>query len=90
MMEDIIFELTNAIVFDASVRQYRYRRALEARCLFQIERERQFEEFLAEKAGGKIDNHTLYQITYPDGTSFSIRCSDAYMYIGLGVNECCW
>ena len=91
MMEDIFCVLCRSVMCsDASVRQYGYRQALPVRPLFHIERDKEFEEMLAEKAGKKMDNHTLYEITYPDGTSFSIKFSDSRMYIGLGVDERPW
>ena len=72
------------------VKQYGYRRARIAHILLTIPRNECLEALLSEKAGKEKDNHTVYQVTLDDGTTFAIMCHDFEMYIGLGIKEERW
>ena len=82
--------LWNLSIKEIEVRQYPYRSANLKNVICEIERDEKLEGFLSQKSGKAIDNHTLYQVSYKDGSSFGIMCSDLSMRIGLIVEENCW
>ena len=73
-----------------TVHQYPYRSARVSHPLFVIERNDNLEKLLAEKSGKRLDNHTLYKVSFEDGNSFAIECSDFTMGIGVGITEKHW
>lgn len=74
----------------ATVKQYSYRSASIRHILLQIERNDDLESFLANKANKQTDNHTLYEVTFADGSTFAIECSDFAMRIGIGISIGSW
>ncbi len=74
----------------AKVKQYPYRTAQPINYLFEIPRDAELEDDLALHARAPKDNHTLYEISFEDGTGIVILCSDRVMNIGCGVNLRDW
>lgn len=72
------------------VKQYAYRTARLCHSLVNFPRNAQLERLLADKAGERADNHTVYKVVLGDGTEFAIQCHDDEMHIGLGVREGYW
>ena len=87
LAHDVIAELSWE---EVQVKQYRYRSAMVINQLFKINRDNELEQVLAKKSGEKMDNHTVYEIRYPDGSTFAIQCSDDFMAIGVGIDERIW
>lgn len=79
---DIIWQLN---LPGTQVKQYAYRTAHLRHSLVDFPRNAQLERLLADKAGKRADNHTVYQIILGDGTEFAIQCHDGEMRLGLGV-----
>ncbi len=78
----IIYQLTRE---DTKVLQYPYRSAQIKHTLISVSRKKSLEELLSQKSGEEKDNHTVYEVTLKDGTQYAVKCSDGYMYIGIGV-----
>lgn len=87
LLNDIKREVRKEAV---SVTQYRYRTAYVTHILLEMPRDDELEELLSKKSGKRIDNHTLYQLTFSDGENFSMLFSDRKMYLGLGVSKMNW
>ena len=79
------------IGFRVDVEQYRYRTARVNHILFSTVRDCFLETKLAERAGMRKDNHTVYKITNRDtNESIYIWFTDSSMHIGLDVIEGDW
>ena len=72
------------------VKQYRYRTAMLNHYIVTIPRDDELEALLAKAAETSADNHTVYELTFEDGASVAIMCSDGKMHFGLGVKESRW
>lgn len=83
--------LMSALRFEnCKVTQYPYRKARIIHTLVKVPRNDKIEKLLLKKAGKQQDNHTMYKITYEDGMSVVVMCSDSTMRLGIGVMEKSW
>ena len=87
LARDIMYHIDTK---EATVKQYSYRSARIRHLLLQIERNDKLEKLLSNKANKQTDNHTLYEVTFADGSTFAIECSDSAMRIGVGVSVASW
>lgn len=79
------------IGYRVDVEQYRYRTARVNHILFSTVRDCFLETKLAERAGMRKDNHTVYKVTSRDtNESIYIWFIDNSMHIGLDVIEENW
>lgn len=76
--------LMDRIRIEGTVKQYPYRTARVFERFFEIPRDqvRQLEEQLADAAGVRMDNHTVYEITSEDGNVMYIWFHDLSAYFG--------
>jgi hypothetical protein len=49
-----------------------------------------FLDNLCEITGKRLDNHTVYEIVYKDGSKYAVAYSDNNLYFGLSVIEEIW
>lgn len=74
---------------NTAVKQFRYRSATVRDRIISIPRDqfRETEELLAKAASAQIDNHTVYEITSPDGNAIYVLCSDHRVHFGFILEE---
>lgn len=80
------------IAFDRIVSHWPYRTAQVTDCMMTLDRGEQkvLEDKLAEAAGVRVDNHTVYGIIAVDGSAIYLEFSDLAVYVGLKVAERSW
>ena len=90
-LEHQLHYITMQVVSEhTQVKQYPYRTAHLNHTLMSFPRSQKLEERLAKKSGRCVDNHTVYEVTLSDGTTFAVFCHDSNMYLGLGVRQERW
>ena len=93
-VKDWLHELSSIIRRGATVTQFSYRTARVKHRLVDLDRNdddvMKFEVFLAESASTIRDNHTTYKVTFEDGESFAIGCTDGHIFLGIGIIEERW
>lgn len=81
-------------IYSAKVEQLPYKSADVKHWLVSLRRNdedvKEFEQFLAEMSGCKVENNHVYKVTFSDGEIFGISIYDLQMIIGIGVVQSKW
>ena len=82
---------------DAVLRYYAYRRAMVEKVVavlkdYPIESSHLLQSELAVLSGSEknFDNHTVFAVTFKDGSTFAFGFSDEWITLGTGVREEAW